>query len=265
MCRFLAWVGNPRYLDELVLNQEQSLVEQSRNAMIGKTPINADGFGLAWYSKRQEPCFYKDINPAWSDANLKQLAHHTQSGLFLAHVRASTGTATSRNNCHPYGMGRWCFMHNGQAGGHEQIRQQLDGMIPASHYLNRFGATESEAIFLIAHGEGLDTDPIGAMGCAVSQVEDLSRRNGAIPFMRFAACWSNGKKLFAARYASDRFAPSLFYRRGSNGVIVSSEPLDGEESKWLEVTPGSAIETDGFDLVTYPFLEREAQGKPDAA
>nr|WP_234998962.1 class II glutamine amidotransferase [Ruegeria sp. AU67] len=247
------------------MNQEQSLVEQSRNALIGKTPINADGFGLAWYSQRPEPCFYKDPRPAWSDANLKQLAHHTQSGLFLAHVRASTGTATSRNNCHPFGMDRWCFMHNGQAGGHEQIRQQLDGMIPASHYTHRFGATESEAIFLIAHGEGLDTDPIGAMGRAVLQVEDLSRKNGAIPFMRFAACWSNGEKLFAARYASDRFAPSLYYRKGRNGVIISSEPLDAEESEWLEIPSGSAIETDGFEVAACPFLEAGAQGRPNAA
>ena len=76
MCRFLAWTGAPRYFDELVLNQEQSLVEQSRNAMIGKTPINADGFGLAWYSERDRPCFYKDTNPAWSDANLRQLAQN---------------------------------------------------------------------------------------------------------------------------------------------------------------------------------------------
>ncbi len=207
MCRFLAWVGEKRYLDELVLEQEQSLVIQSRNALIGKTPINADGFGLAWYSDRERPCFYKDTHPAWSDANLKQLAHHTRSRLFLAHVRASTGTATSRNNCHPFGVDKWSFMHNGQAGGHEMIRQKLDAMIPAHLYGNRLGATESEAIFLIAHGNGLDSDPIGAMARAVSQVETLARDRGSLPFLRFAACWSDGRRVFAARYASDRHPP----------------------------------------------------------
>ncbi|WP_171177266.1 class II glutamine amidotransferase [Ruegeria sp. HKCCD8929] len=253
MCRFLAWSGTPRYLDELVLHQEQSLVDQSRNAHIGKTPINADGFGLAWYSERSKPCFYKDTHPAWSDANLKQLAHHTRSGLFLAHVRASTGTATSRNNCHPFGYGRWCFMHNGQAGGHERIRQALDGMIPADLYDHRFGATESEAIFLIALGEGLETDPIAAMARAVAKVEALSREKGTLPFMRFAACWSDGKCLYAARYASDRFAPSLFFCRCPGGVVVSSEPLDGDSGKWIEIPAGSAIEVRGEDLVTRPF------------
>ncbi|MFA3917929.1 class II glutamine amidotransferase [Ruegeria hyattellae] len=254
MCRFLAWVGAERYLDELVMNQEQSLVEQSRNALIGKTSINADGFGLAWYSNRVEPCFYKDTNPAWSDANLRQLAHHTQSGLFLAHVRASTGTATSRNNCHPFGYGRWSFMHNGQAGGHERIRQKLDSMIPPHLYQHRFGATESEAIFLIAHGEGLEVDPIGAMLRAVERVEALSRTQRALPYMRFAACWSDGKRLFAARYASDSYAPSLHYRNSEFGIIVSSEPLDANQDSWTEIPANTAIESDGNDVVVHPFL-----------
>ena len=253
MCRFLAWSGAPRYLDELVLNQEQSLVEQSRNALIGKTAINADGFGLAWYSDRRKPCFYKDTHPAWSDANLKQLTHHTRSGLFLAHVRASTGTATSRNNCHPFGYDRWCFMHNGQAGGHDTIRQQLDGMIPAHLYCDRLGATESEAIFLIAQGEGLDKEPVTAMARAVARVESLSRISGILPFMRFAACWSDGERLFAARYASDRHAPSLFYRKCTQGIIISSEPLDADSGEWIEIAAGTAIEVQGRTLRSHSF------------
>lgn len=253
MCRFLAWTGAPRYLDELVLDQKQSLVAQSRNALIGKTPINADGFGLAWYSERGEPCFYKDTHPAWSDANLRQLAHHTKARLFMAHVRASTGTATSRNNCHPFGHGRWSFMHNGQAGGHEKFRQRLDGMIPEHLYTHRFGATESEAIFLIAIGLGLDADPLGAVARAVRKVEDLARERGTIPFMRFAACWSDGEHVFAARYASDRHAPSLYVRHCRNGIIVSSEPLDDCAGKWIEIPAGRAVVLRGTDAVMRDF------------
>ncbi|WP_271951405.1 class II glutamine amidotransferase [Ruegeria faecimaris] len=253
MCRFLAWAGAKRFLDELVMDQEQSLVHQSRNALIGKTPINADGFGLAWYSGRETPCFYKDTNPAWSDANLKQLTHHTKSHLFLAHVRASTGTATSRNNCHPFGCGKWSFMHNGQAGGHDRIRQQLDGMIPSHLYDHRLGATESEAIFLIAHGEGLDAEPIAAMERAVHRVEVLARAKGSLPHMRFAACWSDGDRLFAARYASDRFAPSLHYRPCDDGIIIASEPLDAKNGDWAEIPANTAIETRGDRLQMHVF------------
>lgn len=254
MCRFLAWCGAPRYLDGFVLNGDHSLVAQSRGALISKTPLNADGFGLAWYGLRETPCIYKDVNPAWSDANLHQIARHTQSRLFMAHVRASTSTATSRNNCHPFSLGRWSFMHNGQIGGHLKLRQGLEGMIPSACYDHRFGATDSEAIFLIAAGRGLDQAPIAAMAQAVHEVEALSRAKGALPYVRFAACWSDGRTLYAARYASDRFAPSLFYQVRDDGIVISSEPLDQDSGSWIEIDAGTAIEVNETTLTTRDFL-----------
>ena len=35
------------------------------------------------------------------------------SPLFLAHIRAATGTPVEQTNCHPFRHGRWLFMHNG--------------------------------------------------------------------------------------------------------------------------------------------------------
>ncbi|MEB2844537.1 class II glutamine amidotransferase [Rhizobiales bacterium RZME27] len=253
MCRFLAWIGDPRFIDEFVLNAGQSLVTQSRSALIGKTSLNADGFGLAWYGDRDLPCVYKDVHPAWSDENLKQIASHIKARLFLAHVRASTSTAISRNNCHPFSKGRWSFMHNGQLGGHLKLRQKLDVMIPVECYDQRYGATDSEAIFLIAVGLGLDRSPISAMEQAVGKVEMLAREAGHTPHMRFSACWSDGEKVYAARYASDRFVPSLFYRLQEDGIVVCSEPLDEDESGWIEISPGTAITTDGRTLEKVEF------------
>jgi glutamine amidotransferase len=241
MCRFVAWFGAERYLEDFVFAPEHSIVAQSKKALISKTPINADGFGLAWYQSHPEPCIYKGTHPAWSDPNLKQLAHHVKAGLFLAHVRASTGMATSRNNCHPFGCGQWCFMHNGQAGGHEEIRKDLDALIPDDLYQYRLGATESEAIFLIAMGMGLATRPIAAMAEAVLLVQELSRTKGKSPHMRFSACWSDGDRIYAARYASDVFSPSLFYTGTGEVVIVSSEPLSTDGSEWNEVKPNEAL------------------------
>lgn len=258
MCRFLAWYGEPRFLDDLVLDQKQSLVEQSRNALIGKTPINADGFGLAWYGDRETPCIYKDTHPAWADANLKQLARHTRSKLFFAHVRASTGMATSRNNCHPFAVGNWCFMHNGQAGGHENFRQALDALIPAELYKYRFGATDSEVIFLIAMGYGLEQDPIGAMCRAVQSVQQLAEELGERPYMRFAACWTDGNRLYAARMASDRFAPSLYVKSCGKGHIVSSEPLDHGQVGWIGIAPGEAIEITPSTITHHEFKSEPA-------
>lgn len=241
MCRFVGWIGRERYLEDRVFVPEHSLVDQSRNALICKTPVNADGFGLAWYNNREKPCLYKDTHPAWSDPNLKQISHQTKARLFLAHVRASTGTATSRDNCHPFSYANWSYMHNGQVGGQTKIRKNIDALIGEQFYAHRHGATESEAIFLIAMGLGLLEQPITAMANAVRMVENLSRDKGNAPHMRFGACWSDGEKIYAARYASDKFAPSLCYLKTDEGVIVVSEPLSSDDGEWTYVEADEAI------------------------
>jgi len=241
MCRFVSWIGEERYLEDLVLAPEHSLIHQSKHALICKTPVNADGFGLAWYDNREEPCVYKDTHPAWADPNLKQIAYQTKVKLFLAHVRASTGMAISRNNCHPFHVNTWSFMHNGQVGGHDKIRKELDQLVSDHYYQHRYGATDSEAIFLIALENNLETRPILAMAEAVQTVEMLSRRNGTTPHMRFSACWSDGTKIYAARYASDNLAPSLCYKKTKKGVIIASEPLDNSSEGWVNVNFNEAI------------------------
>lgn len=134
-----------------------------------------------------------------------------------------------------------------------QFRKRLDTMIPDAFYDHRLGGTESEAIFLIALGLGLDADPIGAVAAAVQQVEAVSRDHGTTPHMRFGACWSDGTRLYAARYASDRHAPSLYYRVYKEGVIVTSEPLDSDTGSWIEVQPNRALVVEGGEVMDLPF------------
>ena len=81
--------------------------------------VNADGFGLAWYTRETidadnyenvlekakdhgcldssilglepymyESCTFKFISPAWSNKNLKNIGNHVHSSLIFAHVRA---------------------------------------------------------------------------------------------------------------------------------------------------------------------------------
>ena len=45
-----------------------------------------------------------------------------------AHVRAATGTAITRHNCHPFRHGKHLFMHNGQIGGYGQVRRLLESL-----------------------------------------------------------------------------------------------------------------------------------------
>ncbi|APE43374.1 class II glutamine amidotransferase [Sulfitobacter alexandrii] len=241
MCRWAAWQGEPLFLSEIISAPDHSLIHQSRDASKCKTAINADGFGLAWYDRRAEPGLYRDVYPAWSDPNLRSLAEQVQARLFMAHVRASTGTATSRNNCHPFVQGRWSFMHNGQVGGFERFRKSADMMIDDALYAHRKGATDSEALFLVACGLGIDHDPKAALAGSVARFEALSRSHGEGPHMRMAAAVSDGRTLFAVRYASDGLAPSLFYRWCADwrGWAVVSEPYDLDRAGWTEVPQGS--------------------------
>lgn len=241
MCRWAAYLGQPIFLEDIISRPGHSLIHQSQDARRCHTPVNADGFGVAWYGERDEPGLYRDVMPAWSDPNLRSLTAQVRSGLFMAHVRASTGTATSRNNCHPFAAGRWSFMHNGQFGGYDTFRRDADVMIADAFYPHRKGATDSEALFLVALGEGLDADPQAAMARATARFEALARRRGTAPFVRLTAALSDGRHLFAMRYASDDQAPSLFYRwsESRQGFAVVSEPLETDEGEWCEVPPGS--------------------------
>ncbi|SPH21180.1 Gamma-glutamyl-hercynylcysteine sulfoxide hydrolase [Ascidiaceihabitans donghaensis] len=241
MCRWAAWSGTPIFLQDILSAPEHSLIVQSQNASECKTAINGDGFGVAWYADLPEPGLFRDINPAWSDSNLPSIAAQIRSPLFLAHVRATTGSAISRNNCHPFVVGRWSFMHNGQVGGFDQFRKAADMSIPEAFYNHRKGATDSEALFLNALGHNLDADPIGAMSRAVYEMERLSRERGHTPHMRFSGAFSDGKRLFAMRYASDANAPTLYYKCGSSpsGVMIVSEPLEADTQGWHAVPQGS--------------------------
>ncbi len=257
MCRWAAYVGKPVFIEDIVSRPGHSLVRQSHEAVECKSAINADGFGLAWYGERAEPGLFRDILPAWSDPNLASLTQQVKSRLFLAHVRASTGTATSRNNCHPFAVGRWTFMHNGQIGGYDRFRRDAEMMIPDALYAHRRGATDSEALFLVALGEGLDLDPKGALERATARMESLSRQKGAAPHFRMTAALSDGEKLYAVRYASDEHAPTLYHRWSDSrsGRAVVSEPLETGEC-WDAVPPGSFCTFDAGQVKIEPFAPR---------
>ena len=241
MCRWAAYIGQPIFLEEIVSRPGHSLIRQSHCATECKTAINADGFGVAWYGERPEPGLYRDVMPAWSDPNLRSLVAQVRSGLFMAHVRASTGTATSRNNCHPFAVGRWSFMHNGQFGGYDAFRRSAEMMIPDDLYPARRGATDSEAIFLVALAEGLEADPRGALERAAARFIALAREKGAAPHLRMTAALSDGRRLYAVRYATDDKAPTLYHRWSETrqGMAVVSEPLETDEGDWSEVPAGS--------------------------
>jgi predicted glutamine amidotransferase len=235
MCRWLTYCGEPIYLDTVIFEKTNSLIHQSLNARHSHVTTNGDGFGVGWYAERNTPGVYRDILPAWNDSNLRSITHQIRSGLFFAHVRASTGTATSRANCHPFHHGKWLFMHNGQIGGYSRVRRLLEGQIDDRFYTLRHGTTDSELIFFLMFSEGLEQDPLGALERALARVREATRAAKIEEPLRFTAVFSDGRCIYAVRHASDDKPPSLFWREQGAERLVVSEPLDDDVGGWHEV------------------------------
>jgi ergothioneine biosynthesis protein EgtC len=255
MCRWLAYLGEPVFLEDFVSKPCQSLIAQSRHCREAKSEVNADGFGIGWYGEREKPGLFRDVRPAWSDENLISIAHQIRSSLFLAHVRAATGTAAIRTNCHPFAAGRHLFMHNGQIGGWQRVRRALENQIPDSHYADRGGTTDSEVIFLLLLTFDLVSDAEGAFARAVDMIEKEMAASAINEPFRLTAAMSDGEKLYAIRYASDARPPTLYLnaRRPGSGVLVVSEPIDDASVGWDAVPPQSFVQIDRDGIAVRPF------------
>jgi glutamine amidotransferase len=255
MCRWAAYSGLPVYLEELILSPAHSLIEQSHCAQRAKTSVNGDGFGMAWYGDREEPGLYRDILPAWADRNLRSLAGQIRSGLFLAHVRASTVGETSRVNCHPFVWKNWSFMHNGQIGDFAELRRTLELGLEDEFYNVRTGSTDSEILFLMALQLGLETHPHRAIADTIRHVVRTATARSIDPAIRFTAAFSCGRRLHAVRYATDNHAPTLFWARDprNESICLVSEPFEDAGREWIPIPKGSFVTVENRTCSITPF------------
>lgn len=250
MCRWVAYAGSEIYLEDLLFHQEYSIVKQSLSANQSSWVTNGDGFGVAWYTKKRTPGLFKDILPAWNDSNLRSLSAHIETKLFFAHVRAATGTSVSRSNCHPFIWENWTFMHNGKIGNWQNCRKDVEDLISHIHYSHRDGTTDSEALFLIALGKGLTSNPINAMLETFRDVLEIMKKHNASEPLRISCALTNGEEIWAFRYSSDDQSPSMYFGTphtrsqvsNSNFInTIASEPSDFEASHWFKVDESTGL------------------------
>ena len=65
----------PDPAEDLLFKPVHSIIDQSLHSRMGATTTNGDGFGIGWYDEGYiEPAFFKSIDPAWNDANLREVA-----------------------------------------------------------------------------------------------------------------------------------------------------------------------------------------------
>lgn len=271
MCRWLAYTGAPIYLEELIYRPKHSLIDQSLAARTSHVTTNGDGFGVGWYGERPFPGVYRDTRPAWNDRNLLDITGHIRSPLFLAHVRATTGSEVQRSNCHPFRYHRWLFMHNGLIEGWERVKRELVLDLDPELFLELQGTTDSEVMFLLALTYGLEEDPIGALEKMVGRVEETGRRHGIGNPMQMTLGLSDGERVFAVRYSTEGRSRTLHHSKHFTALeqlhpevelfdertcVIVSEPLTDLADDWEEIPEATAIVVEDGQATEIPFRPR---------
>ncbi|CAL9385061.1 class II glutamine amidotransferase [Streptomyces sp. enrichment culture] len=212
MCRWLAYSGTPILLDSILYRPAHSLIDQSLHARMGVETTNGDGFGVGWYGEGNgTPAVLREIGPAWSNRNLREIADHVRSHLFFAHIRASTGSAVQQTNCHPFRHGPWMWMHNGAIEEFDRVRRDLLLAVDPELFPHIEGSTDSETMFYLALTLGLEEDPPAAVARMAGLVERTGRAHGVKHPLQMTVAVTDGESLWAFRYSSLRRSRSLFY------------------------------------------------------
>lgn len=276
MCRWLAYSGSPIEPGRLIFDLDHSLIDQSLSANSDVATTNGDGFGFGWYDHCPKPGLYKHIQPAWNDSNLKDLATHVRSHMFVAHVRAATGTAIQQSNCHPFRHGRWIFVHNGRIRGFRQIKRQLALAVPEPLYPDIEGTTDSELMFYLALGFGLRENALEGVARMVGHVEKVGRAAGIEFPMQMTLGIADGKRLYAFRYSSEHASRTLFHSKSVSALrelipeqyrpqlkgfsddarAIVSEPLTALPDPWEEIPESTCVTVEGASIHHVPFEPR---------
>ena len=257
MCRWLAYSGSPILLEEVLYKPDRSLIDQSRHSRMGAETTNGDGVGVGWYGAGDGPGLFHGVGPAWGDENLRELARHTESSLFLAHIRASTGTPVQQSNCHPFRHNNWLWVHNGSIRDMAKLRRDLVMAVNPALYPYIKGSTDSEIMFFLALTFGLEEDPPNAVEQMVGFVEDTARSHGVENVMQMTIGASDGERLWGFRYSTEGRSRTLFYstdaatlkaqhpdnpnlkKISDESRLIVSEPLGDLEGAWNEVPESS--------------------------
>ena len=220
---------------------------------------NGDGTGLGWYGHREVPALFRTTAPAWADENLRELATEISSPLFLAHVRAGTGTPVQQTNCQPFRWQNWLFVHNGYINEFARLRRELLLAVRPDLFDNIGGSTDSELMFHLALTFGLAHDPIGGLEAMAGFIEAAAQDAGIPQALQMTIGLTDGNQLYAVRYATGPVVNSLFVSQDVESLrllypaderfahlpeharVVVSEPLTDLPGLWREVPPATAL------------------------
>lgn len=282
MCRLVAYLGDNVLLEDVLVKPVNSIIMQSLHARESTIPTNGDGFGLGWYAHHLSPApaLFTSISPAWNDRNLLHLTAKIQSTCFFAHVRAASAGGVTHYNCHPFIHGNWMLMHNGGIDNFITVKRHLRHMLEDDIYNWIRGETDSEHFFalFLQLAKGKDLSQLSTVAeifqATVTEINRLVHDFGAKEASYFNICLTDGQRLLASRYCSDKklkpesmhyFSGHCFmphkhnHFKGTTGdhhcVLVASEKLTKFKTEWQDVPPNHMLLVDyDRDIKLHPLL-----------
>lgn len=264
MCRFIAYQGHPVLIADLLYRPRHSLVRQSMRAELMSQPFNADGFGIGFYTDGEaSPCIVRTCAPAWSNRGIESIAQRLRAARVFAHIRAaSPGLPVQDTNCHPYGHGRFQFMHNGDLANFRRFKRRLQSGLSDAAWEAIEGSTDSEHAFAVfldeAGGAHADLTSAGlrdALAATLVRLVELDAASGPPGSLICNFAVSDGRSTVVSRFASRAARPaSLYYSAGAGylldgedgdmlpadgdrprAVMVASEPITRRPEDWIEL------------------------------
>jgi predicted glutamine amidotransferase len=267
MCRFVAYLGTPLKLEDLLYHPTNSLINQSYKAKERPEPLNGDGFGIGWYenSLDPEPCVQTYVTPAWSNRNLFRLSRKVAAPCIFAHVRAaSPNMFVMEANVHPFKYQNLLFMHNGSVGQFEKIKRPLRAALKDEFYGFIQGTTDSEhafALFLNNLENPVKKTSVNEIRNAVvktiRQLDEWTRAADIKEPSYYNFAVTNGAEMVVSRYSSvpENINASLHYSRGKHFSLLPNGEYDMRNI--AENEPAAAV------IVSSEILTNDASDFPD--
>ena len=157
MCRVLAFLGQETPLEMLLLDPDNSLINQSLDPQ-RHPELQLAGWGFGLWSehllKPEEPFLYRRPMAAFYDDNAERIIPSLQASTMLAHVRAAAYDAQVvlvDENCHPFSFAGtpWIVAQNGYLPRWQLLQRELLVHCQDRYLEQMRGTTDTEFLYVL--------------------------------------------------------------------------------------------------------------------
>lgn len=157
MCRVLAYIGPEIPVESLLLDPDNSLINQTLDPELHPL-LQLAGWGFGAWSrhllKPEKPFLYRRPMAAFYDDNAEGVIPSLQASTLLAHVRAAgydAGVVLADENCHPFSYKEtpWIIAQNGDLPHWQILQRELLAHCKDVYLEQMRGTTDTEFLYVL--------------------------------------------------------------------------------------------------------------------